>query len=154
VSSPNSITPFHIDPEHNFLLQIRGNKTVHQWSRDDHQTLPASVVEEYVYMDKHRNVEYLDEFSQRKTTFELQPGDGLHFPVRAPHWVQNGSEPSVSFSITFRSNESEREFRLYRHNGRQRALGRNPYPVNRNPWVDLTKDTLIRVAGKFSSFRQ
>ncbi|MEZ6055447.1 MAG: hypothetical protein R3C01_01960 [Planctomycetaceae bacterium] len=29
VTSPNSVTPYHIDPEHNFLLQIQGSKTVH-----------------------------------------------------------------------------------------------------------------------------
>ena len=26
ISSPGSVTPFHIDPENNFLLQIRGSK--------------------------------------------------------------------------------------------------------------------------------
>ena len=26
LSAPNSVTPVHIDPEHNFLLQIRGQK--------------------------------------------------------------------------------------------------------------------------------
>src|SRR5207244_831142 len=28
LSAPNSITPAHIDPEHNFLLQVRGTKEV------------------------------------------------------------------------------------------------------------------------------
>lgn len=148
VSSPNSVTPFHLDPEHNFLLQIKGSKTVNQWSRNDTQTLSASEVEEFVFLDKHRNLKYMDEFASRQTTFELNPGDGLHFPVRAPHWVKNGPTPSVSFSITFRSSESEREFRLFRHNGRRRALGGNPYPVNKNRTVDIVKDTLIRAANK------
>src|SRR5580704_10428627 len=28
LTSPDSVTPFHVDPEHNFLLQIRGRKQV------------------------------------------------------------------------------------------------------------------------------
>jgi hypothetical protein len=28
ISSPGSVTPFHFDPEHNILLQIRGRKTM------------------------------------------------------------------------------------------------------------------------------
>ena len=28
VSSPGSVTPYHIDPEWNFLLQVRGSKTI------------------------------------------------------------------------------------------------------------------------------
>ena len=26
ISSPNTVTPYHMDPEYNFLLQIRGTK--------------------------------------------------------------------------------------------------------------------------------
>lgn len=148
ISSPNSVTPFHIDPEHNFLLQIRGTKTVHQWRRDDIETLPPAVVEEFVFEDKHRNLEYRDEFAARQTTYLLNPGEGLHFPVRAPHWVQNGPQSSVSFSITFRSNRSEREFRLHRQNGALRTRGKNPYPVNQNPTVDIARDTWHRAAKK------
>ena len=28
VSSPNAVTPFHMDPEHNILMQLRGTKTM------------------------------------------------------------------------------------------------------------------------------
>ena len=31
VSSPNSVTPYHFDPEHNILLQIRGSKVMTQF---------------------------------------------------------------------------------------------------------------------------
>src|SRR5262249_12966360 len=35
VSSPGAVTPYHIDPEHNFLLQIRGRKRVTVWDPAD-----------------------------------------------------------------------------------------------------------------------
>ena len=36
--------------------------------------------------------------------FELMPGDAVHVPLMWPHWVKNGPEPSISFSITWKSN--------------------------------------------------
>jgi len=153
VSSPNSVTPFHIDPEHNFLLQVRGEKTVYQWDKHDTSTLDPATVETAVYTDAHRNLEYRDEFTSRQKAFHLTPGEGLYFPVRAPHWVKNGPQPSVSFSITFRSSQSEREFRLYRRNGKLRSLGRQTLPVHQYPLLDLLRDTALRAANKFSSRR-
>ena len=37
------------------------------------------------------------------------PGQAVHVPFMAPHWVRNGPEVSVSFSITWRSEWSYRE---------------------------------------------
>ena len=54
-----------------------------------------------------------DRFQSRATVFSLHPGEGLHFPVGAPHWVKNGPEVSVSFSATFRSEMSERQAIVY-----------------------------------------
>ena len=34
VSSPGAVTPFHIDPEHNILLQIEGRKTMNVYPAD------------------------------------------------------------------------------------------------------------------------
>jgi len=144
VSSPNSVTPFHIDPEHNFLLQIKGEKTVYQWAKGDEATLPGEYLEEHTFNGSHRNLEYREDFADRQTVFTMQPGDGLYFPVRAPHWVKNGSTTSISFSVTFRSAESERETRLYQHNWSKRSAGGNPYPVHKNRLVDTAKDTWIR----------
>src|SRR5690606_31534976 len=45
VSSPGSVTPFHMDNEHNFLLQVRGSKTMHLWREQDRTVLPAEVIE-------------------------------------------------------------------------------------------------------------
>jgi len=35
VSSPEAVTPLHMDPEHNFLLQVRGLKTLHLFDPND-----------------------------------------------------------------------------------------------------------------------
>ena len=42
VSSPHSMTPYHFDPEHNILLQLRGTKTMTQFPAGDARFAPPS----------------------------------------------------------------------------------------------------------------
>jgi hypothetical protein len=101
VSSPNAVTPFHLDPEHNVLLQIRGSKTI-MIVPGDESVVPPEKHEAY-HVGGHRNVPWSDEYEARGHRFELAPGDAVHVPLMWPHWVRNGPEPSISFSITWKS---------------------------------------------------
>ena len=87
----------------------------------------------------HRNLPYEKWYDERSERFELNPGDGLHFPVAAPHWVQNGSEVSISFSITFQTKDSADRRSLHRLNRELRRWGVNPTGVGRSPWRDAAK---------------
>jgi len=101
VSSPGAVTPFHLDPEHNVLLQIRGSKTM-MIVPGDESVVPPEKHEAY-HAGSHRNVPWRDEYGARGHKFELVPGDAVHVPLMWPHWVKNGPEPSISFSITWKS---------------------------------------------------
>ena len=101
VSSPGAVTPFHLDPEHNVLLQISGSKTM-LIVEGDEQVVPPEKHEAY-HVGGHRNVPWQDDYAARGQTFELVPGDAVHVPLMWPHWVKNGPEPSISFSITWKS---------------------------------------------------
>ena len=57
LSAPNSTTPAHFDPEHNFLLQIRGTKEMVVGEFPDPDT-EAHELERY-YGGGHRNIEWL-----------------------------------------------------------------------------------------------
>lgn len=138
ISSPGSVTPYHIDPENNFLLQIRGNKQVHMYDPMDREVLSEEAIENF-FSGAHRNLEFDDSIHGRGFWFNLKPGQGLHFPVVAPHWVENGSEVSVSFSITFQTDDSMRRQTLHRFNRRIRKLGLTPRPVGVDPKRDATK---------------
>lgn len=138
VSSPGSVTPYHIDPENNFLLQIRGQKQVHMYNPMDRQVLSEETIEEF-FAGPHRNLEFNESNHGRGHWFNLKPGQGLHFPVVAPHWVENGSEVSVSFSITFQTDDSLRRQTLHRFNRRLRKVGITPSPVGFRPTRDATK---------------
>jgi hypothetical protein len=146
ISSPGAVTPYHIDPECNFLLQIRGEKTVRMFPPDDRTILTEEELERF-YAGGSRNLLRLDDVMESKSRqFELTPGRGLHFPVAAPHWVRNGPEVSVSFSVTFRTEDSDRREILYRVNHRLRRLGLRPRPVGASRAVDDWKYSLFRAA--------
>lgn len=139
VSSPGAVTPFHLDPEHNFLLQIRGSKLVSMWDRDDRFVLPDRELEKFYAAFTHRNLPWRDAFQTTAWQVPLAAGQGLHFPVAAPHWVKNGPEVSVSFSITFRSESSRARELVYRANARLRRLGLAPRPPGQSILLDSTK---------------
>lgn len=143
VSSPGAVTPYHMDNEYNFLLQIRGSKTVHMWDPMDRLALPETTLETFHADFVHRNLPYRPELEQTAWVLPLPGGRGLHFPVNAPHWVQNGPEPSISFSITFDSPAAQRRVRLYRMNARLRQRGLRPRPPGQSAW-DAAKDCAYR----------
>ena len=58
--------------------------------------------------------------------FALEPGEAVYVPVKAPHWVKNGPEVSISFSITWRSEWSFREEYARRMNALLRKAGLSP----------------------------
>ena len=41
VTSPRRVTPYHIDRECNFLLQIRGEKNLYVFDRNDQEDCPS-----------------------------------------------------------------------------------------------------------------
>ncbi len=74
LSSPGAVTPFHLDPEHNFLLQIRGTKSVSMWDREDRFVLPEAELEKFYAAFVHRNLPWREVF---QTTAWVVPL--LHF---------------------------------------------------------------------------
>jgi hypothetical protein len=139
VSSANAVTPFHMDPEHNFLLQIHGSKTVTVFDGHDRSLLPIEQVEEFYAGATHRNMPFADAWALKGRQFELAPGQGLHIPVTFPHHVRVGPGYSVSFSITFRTPDLARRAALHRLNHRLRQRGLKPRPPGQSPWLDAVK---------------
>lgn len=135
ISSPGSVTPYHIDHEYNFLLQIRGTK---QMTVFDPSVLSQEALERF-YRGEHRNLVFDQSHTEKAQTFNLTPGDGVHVPVVAPHYVLNGPAASVSFSITFRTPQGDRKSAVYVVNDRLRRLGLTPRPVGALPLVDRAK---------------
>jgi hypothetical protein len=149
LSSPNSVTPFHVDPEHNFLLQVQGTKFVTIFDAADTEVITEEDIEKGLFGGL-RNLRYDASKQSRGQTFELKPGMGLHFPVAAPHFVQNGPDVSVSFSITFRSRASERWAEVRQMNLAMRKRGLQPAPLGESAMGDEVKFQLARVLRRVS----
>ena len=123
LSSPGSVTPFHMDPEHNVLCQLRGTKTMRIYEPEG---IVAPEAAEAFHAGAHRNLAYEEGFDARSERFDLRAGEAVHVPLTAPHWVKNGEAVSVSFSVTWRSALSARRGDLHRMNGWLRARGLAP----------------------------
>jgi hypothetical protein len=159
LSAPNATTPVHFDPEHNFLLQIQGTKSM-SVGRFPSDAERQRELDRY-YDGGHRNLESMPVEVQ---AFEMPAGVGTYVPPFAPHFVENGPAASVSLSITFRTRRSERAENVHVFNSNMRRHLRVKYPRSAGASVagDLTKSAVVwtwyrlqrRVAGKKAELNQ
>lgn len=143
LSAPGSVTPSHTDPEHNFLLQVRGTKLMSVGSFPDARTQQLAL--EDTLGGGHRNVAWEP---TDQLPFDLEPGDGVYVPPHAPHFVNNGPTASVSLSITFRTPNTEQVQRVHALNARLRRLGLKPRPPGQHEALDRRKAAAARALGR------
>lgn len=144
VSSPNAVTPYHFDPEHNILLQIEGTKTMTVFPAGNTLCAPDRVHEAY-HTGGARELTWRDDLAELGVPFRLEPGEAIYVPVMAPHHVRNGPEPSISLSITWRSEWSFAEADARAFNKLLRKWGLDPAPPGRWPARNRAKSIAWRV---------
>lgn len=144
VSSPNAVTPYHFDPEHNILLQLHGTKTMTVFPAGNARFAGDEVHEAY-HTGGGRELHWKEEFSDEGINFPLNPGDAIYVPVMAPHYVRNGPEPSISLSITWRSDWSYAEADARALNALLRKMGMTPRPPHRWPKQNNAKAFAWRI---------
>ena len=149
VSSPDAVTPYHFDPEHNILLQLRGEKWMTTFPAGNAR-FAADEIHEGYHLGGHRNLVWQDDFEADGTRHHLTPGKAIFVPVMAPHHVRNGPEPSVSLSITWRSDWSFEEADARAFNGWLRKRGITPRAPGRFPARNRAKALAWRVLRRFS----
>jgi hypothetical protein len=142
LSSPNITTPFHIDHETNFLFQVQGSKDVCLFPATDRELVPDQEIERY-YSGDFSAAFYRQEMQDRGTVFRLAPGEVVHHPSLAPHWVKNGDNISVSISINYCMKSLEKRARVYQANYFLRKMGLEPSPPGLSPLRDSLKWTVI-----------
>lgn len=153
ISSPPSVTPFHIDRENNFWLQIHGRKTLSLWDRDDRAIVPAPVVEKFIMSGSLKDVVLKDEMMSRRFDFDCGPGDGVYFPSTTPHMtrtetscVSKGDEVVVSIGIVFYTNVTRKAAYVYSLNSLLRKyFGLQPKSPRKSPWLDTLKYPFARL---------
>jgi Cupin-like domain len=143
VTSPHAITPFHMDHEHNFILQVRGNKRLYVWDPFDREILSEQALERFHDNHSRELVRWNENFRKRASVFDLSPGQGGYMPSTAPHMVENGDEPSVTISFTYYTDSTRRRELLYRGNARLRGMGFSPKPIASFNRGDNLKHSLL-----------
>jgi putative methyltransferase (TIGR04325 family) len=138
ISSPHSITPYHIDHTSNFLLQISGHKEVHLFDPYDRKVLTEQELEQF-YIGNYGSAQYRQQHDAKATIYPLTAGKGVHHPVNAPHWVKNGSQVSVSLSIGLCLESGNQRAKIYQVNYYLRKAGVNPMPPGQSPLQDSLK---------------
>lgn len=147
ISSPNAVTPYHFDPEHNILLQVRGTKVMTQFPAGNSRFAADSVHESY-HTGGPRELKWDDHLIDGGTEYRLGAGDAVYVPVMAPHFVRNGPTPSVSLSITWRSAWSYNESEARAFNGVLRKFGLSPKAPGRWPHSNRAKSLGYRALRK------
>ena len=143
VSSPDAVTPYHFDPEHNILMQLVGEKAMTVFPPGNADCAPDPVHETY-HTGGGRELTWRDELAEHGVTFRLEPGEAIYVPVMAPHYVRNGPVPSISLSITWRSEWSFAEADARAFNKLLRTWGFEPRPPGRWPARNRSKSIAWR----------
>ncbi len=138
VSSPGRITPYHMDSETNFLLQITGDKWFHVFSHTD-RTLVTEQEREAFFAVSRNCAVYRQDRQDECNKYDLHAGYGIHVPPCAPHWVQNRDNVSVALSVNYELRSVDRLEKVYKFNHRLRKLGLEPAPPAVSGWRDRIK---------------
>lgn len=149
ITAPAATTPMHFDPEHSFLLQVRGLKHVSVAAFDDDSIRQREL-------DHYYDAEECDFAAMQAVAddFRLDAGVGVYLPSFVPHWVTTEAGISISFSIPFYTEFSERAESVNRINRRLRKLNLSPRAPGRSEPVDRVKAASFDLWGKLSEARR
>ena len=151
ISAPPSVTPFHIDRENNFWLQIRGRKVMTVFNHTDRLVVPAKEVEDFIVDGSLQNVRLNTAVRDRGLDFDVAAGDGVYFPATSPHmtktstdWVRPGDAVSISVGVVFYTRFTRHQARVHQANRILRKLGMAPTFPGESLWRDSVKAPLGR----------
>ena len=138
ITSPNRITPYHLDGEANFLAQVQGRKSVFLYNAHDPQILTQEELERY-WTGHLPAPRWHDELSEGHWRYEVSPGVGVFNPATFPHWVKNTDNVSVSVSINFKRVRND-AIGANRANYYARKIGLHPTAPGQIPALDRVKN--------------
>ena len=141
ISSAGTIVPYHMDTEHNFLLQVRGRKAMYMLDHTDPAVLREEDLERY-YTNTTRRMRFDPALHSCADKWCLEPGEGMHVPVTQPHYVENGDNLSISLSVTFDTPRQQARARIYKVNHHIRQLGMRPSPYGSSNVRDNLKSAV------------
>lgn len=147
MASPGALTPYHIDHETAFLMQVHGDRKAYLWDQKDRSVLTEAELEDY-YMGNLGAGTYREENLSKAYTYPMDAGKGVHHPVLAPHYYQNGPDYSIACGVHLCLREVDQRGRAYQMNAMLRKLGIHPTPPGTTPWKDTMKISTLNLFDK------
>lgn len=118
---------------------MSGTKEVLIGQYDDPSAAQLAIEDFHGRLTHHR-----DTVPRHMDSFQLAPGEGVYVPIHATHVVHNGPGPSISFSMTWNTLETDKEAAVHRVNHRLRKLGLSPAAPGVHRRRDLVKQAIWR----------
>jgi hypothetical protein len=126
ISSPGARVYYHADMPGQALAQIRGSKRVYVYPATKPFLTPEGL-ENIACNGLEIDMHYEQAFDQQATVFDAQPGEMFHWPLNAPHRVDNHDSLNVSTTIEYLTPEIRRHQIVTAANGFMRQqLGWTP----------------------------
>ncbi len=150
ITSPGGVTPYHFDPEHNILFQVRGSKTVNVFPAGDTNYAPDEYHEIY-HTGGRPELPWKNEMAAGARRIPINAGEAVYIPVMAPHFVQNGGEVSISISVTWKSEWCVEEADARGLNRLLRKAGFKPAAPRRWPHRNRPKSFVWRALRKIGA---
>ena len=141
ISAPPSVTPFHIDRENNFWLQLAGEKNITLYDRNDRSVVAARDVENFIIHGGLEDVQLNDDIAPKGTNYAMNAGEGVYFPSTTPHMTmteEGRTKVSVSLGVVFYTDLTRKTARVHQCNNVLRRLVKEP----RSPGQSAFSDTL------------
>lgn len=105
LSSPGIQVYYHLDAEANMLWHFRGQKKLWVYPRNEKFSSQVEL-EKVVAHERDEDLTYKKEFDDHATSFTLEGGDVLSWPMHSPHRVEN-----VTFNVSLTTSYSSKEGR-------------------------------------------
>jgi len=126
ISSPNAQVYYHCDLPNQSLWQISGSKTVYVYPSAE-PFLSGEDLERIAIYELEIDLAYDPWFDDFAVKFDFQPGQMLHWPLNAPHRIENHNCLNVSVTTEYWTRKALLNQRLNMANGTLRyRLGLTP----------------------------
>ena len=149
ISSPGAQVYYHFDTTGQSLWQIIGGKRVYVYPPTPPLLTFPSLEDVTLYRDEV-GIKYEDWYDNYATVQDLHPGQMMHWPLNAPHRIENYDELSVSMTVEYSTDEIWRRTMLNNANGIIRnATKREPRRSIHGPifWAKTGLYAAVKKAG-------
>jgi hypothetical protein len=116
ISSPKAQVYYHIDLPGQALWQIAGRKRVYIYPPAAPFLTPEQL-EQVALFEIEVDVPYQDWYDEKALVIDLEPGHMLHWPLNAPHRIENHDCLNISMTMEYWSDDIRRAHIVNMANG-------------------------------------